>query len=314
MRVIIKRKRAVKLIIVLALPLILIAALWSYQLVASSLSYKKYPAVGTFVDVGGYSLHLYAIGENNGLPTVILESGLPTPSSFVDWSGVQDELSRYTRVISYDRAGYGWSEFALNDRTAQQLVLELHTMLHAAGETGPFVLVGHSFGGFIVQLFGHLYPEETYGLVLLDSASVDLSPPTAGLTLQKVLRQAGVFRLLGNMGILPLPDAIISNSLSREFLFRSYNNRDQISEFVNMATTSAQQVKAVQDAGLGSLPIVIISSHEKRSDYPNWLDKQKEMLSVSNNTRHIVTEDSGHFIQYDDPQLVVEAVLELLLN
>ncbi len=78
------------------LPLILLVALFVYHQTASMWSYSRYPALGKYVDVGGYNLHLYATGESGEFPAVILESGLPTPSSYVDWKLVQEGLSNYT--------------------------------------------------------------------------------------------------------------------------------------------------------------------------------------------------------------------------
>ncbi|MFS0576966.1 hypothetical protein AB1K83_15100 [Sporosarcina sp. 179-K 3D1 HS] len=89
--------------------------LFSYHTSKSNLSYSVYPPVGEMVDLGDYQLHMYAIGEKNDIPTVILESGSGTPSSVSDWRYIQPELAKMTRVISYDRAGYGWSDTAYND-------------------------------------------------------------------------------------------------------------------------------------------------------------------------------------------------------
>ncbi len=296
------------------LPLILLLALFVCQQTAGMWSYKRYPAVGKFVDVGGYNIHLYAMGETGELPTVVLESGLPTPASYVDWRLVQENLSNYTRVISYDRAGYGWSDAAHNDRTSRQLASDLREMLHAAGEEGPFLLVGHSFGGYTSKVFAHDYADDTAGIILLDPASPDLHPPVSasGLKMQQLMRQLGLLRLFGSIGLLPLPEAVMGDRLSRDFLYRSYCNQNQISEFMHMVTTSAWQVREVTDIGLGRLPVIIVSSYEKEKDYPDWLEKQADMLVLSSRTEHILNETAGHFIHFDQPQFVTGIILELL--
>lgn len=299
-----------------ALPLIVVLALFAYQQLASMWSYSRYPALGKYVDVGGYNLHLYATGEPGEFPTVILESGLPTPSPYVDWKLVQDELANYTRVISYDRAGYGWSDVAHNDRTSRQLASDLREMLHAAGEEGPFLLVGHSFGGYTAKVFAYDYPDDTAGIILLDPASPDLHPPVSasGLKMQQLMRQLGLLRLFGNIGLLPLPEAVMRDIMSRAFLYRSYCNQDQISEFVHMVTTSSRQIREVTDAGLGNLPVIIVSSYEKEKDYPDWLEKQADMMALSSNAEHFLSETAGHFIHFDQPQWVTEIILDLLMQ
>src|SRR5207248_97521 len=115
-------------------------------------------------DIGGRSLHLYCTGK--GSPAVVLEAGAGDFS--LDWSYVQPGVARFTRVCSYDRAGYAWSDPGPRPRTARQLALELRTGLRKAGIKGPYVLVGQSFGGFLVRAFARCYPKEVVGMVLVD--------------------------------------------------------------------------------------------------------------------------------------------------
>src|SRR4051794_17724326 len=111
-----------------------------------------YPPPGKLVDVGGWRLHLDCTGElRPGVPTVILEAGLGDFS--VEWSLVQPRVAQFARVCSYDRAGDGWSDIGPYPRTHRQIVYELHTLLSHAGERPPFVLVGHSYGGWLVRLY-----------------------------------------------------------------------------------------------------------------------------------------------------------------
>lgn len=129
-------------------------------------------APGRLVDVGGWKLHLDCTGERRGSqPTVILEAGIGDFS--VEWSLVQPRIAGFARVCSYDRAGDGWSEMGPFPRTYAQIVYELHTLLERAGERGPFVLVGHSYGGWLVRAYQSTYPTEVAGLVLLEGGSDD---------------------------------------------------------------------------------------------------------------------------------------------
>ncbi|HEY9014914.1 MAG TPA: alpha/beta hydrolase, partial [Gemmatimonadales bacterium] len=127
-----------------------------YEALAAAGDARRYPAPGQLVDVGGYRLHIQCVGT--GSPTVVLDAGLS--GSSLDWSLVQPELGRTTRVCAYDRAGMGWSDPGAQPRTPRQIADELHTLLTNAGIAGPYVLVGHSLAGKNVRLFALAHPEE----------------------------------------------------------------------------------------------------------------------------------------------------------
>ncbi|MEZ4710138.1 MAG: alpha/beta hydrolase [Caldilineaceae bacterium] len=131
---------------------------------ATSRDAAAFPPPGQLVDVGGYRLHLYCVGQ--GSPTVILESG--QANSLSVWGWIQPAIAQTTRVCAYDRAGVGWSDRGPIPRDAQQMVAELHTLLQNANITPPYVLVGHSFGGLVTHLYAAQYPTEVAGLVWLD--------------------------------------------------------------------------------------------------------------------------------------------------
>jgi pimeloyl-ACP methyl ester carboxylesterase len=120
------------------------------------------------VAVAGHDMQLHCTGEGNGGPTVVMDAGLG--GGVLDWQTVQPEVTKFARVCSYDRSGLGWSASGPKPRTSSQIVEELHALLKNAGEDGPYVLVGHSFGGANVQLYAAEYPDEVAGMVLVDSA------------------------------------------------------------------------------------------------------------------------------------------------
>jgi hypothetical protein len=127
------------------LVIVLLLAGVVFQFVATKIDEYRYPALGEMVDAGGYSLHLYCTGEEGGASTVVMDSGLG--GTVLDWQLVQPEVAEFARVCTYDRGGMGWSAPGAQPRTSQQIVKELHTLLGNAGVQGPYVLVGHSFGG-----------------------------------------------------------------------------------------------------------------------------------------------------------------------
>ena len=121
----------------------------AYQTICTKLDKRRYPPIGKMVDIGGYSLHINYQG-NKG-PTVVLDSGQGCNS--LDWALVQPSLAEFTRVCSYDRAGYGWSDESPKERSAGNMVDELHSLLHKADIPAPYILVGHSLGGVNVRLY-----------------------------------------------------------------------------------------------------------------------------------------------------------------
>jgi pimeloyl-ACP methyl ester carboxylesterase len=122
------------------------------------------------VDVGGWSLYLDCLGRRS--PTIVVEAGLGDVA--LDWRRVIEAVSGDARICAYDRAGYGFSDPGPMPRTYEQINLDLHRLLAAAGERGPFILVGHSFGGPLVRQYATTYPEEVAGVVLLESAHEDM--------------------------------------------------------------------------------------------------------------------------------------------
>ncbi|HBY63727.1 MAG TPA: alpha/beta hydrolase, partial [Solibacterales bacterium] len=137
-----------------------------FQAVATERERRKHLPPGRLVDIGGFRLHMNEQG--NGSPTVILEAGLTSMSA--QWAWIQPELAKLTRVVSYDRAGLGWSDPSPDPRDAHTAVRHLRRMLDAAKIPGPYVLVGHSMGGLFMRLFAHEHRADVRGLVLIDAA------------------------------------------------------------------------------------------------------------------------------------------------
>ena len=167
--------RILKRLLVGILLLVIIAAISgiAYQSILNARDAHRHPQEGRSIPLGpefpGVSLNLNCTGS--GSPTVILDTGLGVPAA--GWDLVQPEVAKFTRVCSYDRAGYGWSTPGPMPRTSEQIVKELHALLTAAGEKGPYILVAHSFGGFNVRLYTAQYPNDVAGLVLVDTSHED---------------------------------------------------------------------------------------------------------------------------------------------
>ncbi|WP_051317062.1 alpha/beta hydrolase [Ectobacillus panaciterrae] len=308
-------KSIFKIIKIIALIFLLVIIMSiAYEQISRVLTANNHAPVGKMVDIGEYKLHMYATGKKSQLPTVVLESGLGTPSSYEDWRFVQPELSKVTRVISYDRAGYGWSDEAPNERTAEQLVEDLHTMLEKSGEKGPFLMVGHSFGGMISRMFVSKYPEESAGMVLVDSSHVDqeLEFSKWQVYMAKVLKETGIIRIAGDLGFLPIHEKLSSQDIAVDFFYNKVHNANQTSELLNMMTKTANQVRKAEGKGFGNLPVFILSSANTIKEYPEWLKLQQSMTSWSTSSQNKIVSGSGHFIQLDQPNIIIESAKNIL--
>ena len=173
-----------------------------YQAIATELAERAYPPPGEMVDVGGYRLHIHCVGQ--GSPTVVLDAGSGEMSA--QWVWVQQEVSGTTRVCAYDRAGMGWSEMGPEPRDAKQISSELHTLLTKAGIDGPYVLVGHSFGGLYIQTYAARYPDEVAGVALVESSSPKQfsQQPTTRDSYEPQNQIFDVVSLLARIGIVRL--------------------------------------------------------------------------------------------------------------
>ena len=194
------------LLIPISLLIILVGYSFINELIKSRYDLTHFPAPGNIIAVNNTYLHIYSIGEKNDtLPTVVLEAGGGMCSP--DWQLVQNVAASMIRTCSWDRPGYGWSDVTNYPRTSLESAKELHELLLKNGEKPPFLLVGHSFGGHTVRIFANLYPNEVYGLILLDPRPDDMldlpvlkeigSGQAKQLKLFLFLSKIGITRLIG---------------------------------------------------------------------------------------------------------------------
>jgi pimeloyl-ACP methyl ester carboxylesterase len=173
-----------------------------YQSIATERAERAYPPPGQMVDVKGLSLHINCVGQ--GSPTAVLDGGSGEMSA--QWVWVQREVSGTTRVCAYHRAGMGWSEMGPEPRDAKQISSELHALLEGANIEGPYVLVGHSFGGLYMQTYAARYPDEVAGMALVDSSQPDQFSykPVTRDSYEPQKQIYDVFSLAARLGIVRL--------------------------------------------------------------------------------------------------------------
>lgn len=295
-----------------------------YQFVATTIDEYRYPARGEMVDVGGYSMHLYCTGEG-GAPTVVMDSGLG--GTVLDWQLVQPEVAGFARVCTYDRAGMGWSEPGTQPRTSQQIVEELHALLGNAGVEGPYVLVGHSLGGTNVQLYASEYPDEVAGMVLVDSAFYD-SPSYVDPELQNALAEtipspgsSLLTKILATIGVTRLPYTFGGETDERAAISTHAKDTYEIMDEHSSFEESFKQQLA-SPVSLGDKPLVVLSAgarefpgfSQEQSDQYNeaWTKSGAALTQVSQNSEQIIAEDSGHYIHLEQPDLVIDAIRQVV--
>ena len=323
-------------VIVLLLGLAVIGAI--YQGVASANDEKTYKPVDQMVDVNGIQMRMDCQGS--GSPTVVLEAGAGSSSRV--WVRTQGEVAKFTRVCSYDRAGYGWSDPVQEEMFPDQVAEMLHTLLEKAGEAPPYLMVGHSFGGIYIRAFAAQYPDEVVGMVLVDSSHENQNqqvPPelvddfeklqNAQKTAIKLLQIAEPFGVVRAIKMLDANGDMFPEQEKKSALAEIYH-----SGYIgaNVRESNVSTAYSGQPQKLGDIPLIVLSqkmdAQKFRELYPpeiqsqlsmeRWQQEadvynknQNELAALSTRGKRIVVEDSGHFIQLDQPQVVIDAIREV---
>ncbi|WP_052517910.1 alpha/beta hydrolase [Archangium violaceum] len=275
-----------------------------YQAVSAAADARDFPPPGKMVDVGGHRLHLNCTGE--GRPTVVLESGASALSSA--WAWVQSEVAKTTRVCSYDRAGVAWSEPGQEPHDAVHVAGQLHTLLANAGESGHFVLVGHSLGGLFVRVYADRYPGEVAGMVLLDASHPDQTerlPESVRkqfelgvkmMALAPVLIHVGLVRATGLFDQLGhgLPERA---SAEAAVFASSVRHVETAHAELRAWADSTAQVRATR--GLGDMPLLVVSAGSAMSPsgaefLPAFQALQREMVSLSSRGQYRIIPEANH--------------------
>jgi len=305
-----------------------------YEMIGRWRDAHRFPQRGHFVHAGSIRMNIDCIGQ--GSPAVILESGLGGPS--VDWLMVQPEIANFARVCSYDRAGYGWSDSGPEPRSSLQIARELKQLLQAAGEKGPYVLVGHSMGGYDIRVYTGEYPDDVAGMVLVDASheDQDLRAPESirkwqldhhkhpGWKKLKYFFQVhlGWARLMADRDA---PD-FWPKAFREEEEFLTLPTKHQfalIDEDEVFTTLSAAQVRRA--GNLGDRPLIVLTAtreddippeippEDAQAEQDLWVHQlQPELARLSTHGKQIVV-DSSHEMPTEHPEAVISAIHEVWL-
>lgn len=285
----------------------------------------------------GRRMNLHCTGK--GAPTVVLEGGWTTTTMW--WRAIQSRVAATTRVCSYDRAGYGFSDAAALPRSAAPIAKDLGLLLKAAGEHGPYILVAHSLGGLDARLFADDHRREMKGMLLIDptvpgqvekmgAVSTSYKADMDGLTGAVARCSQGIIagtikpdtresRPCVDPASKSLPEDI--NAAHRAQQLTAGYQRTAASELQSL-DISSREVEAAQRS-YGTMPLIVMTAGKSnfnpdlaQADQAKldatWFGLHEQVAKLSSNGQHRTVPEASHFIPKDDPDAVIAAIDELV--
>ncbi|NRT72892.1 alpha/beta fold hydrolase [Clostridium beijerinckii] len=311
-----KRKLRIKRVIIYIIIILLTGAVWQRIMVEKETNILL-PQGEVFV-INNHNMYIHSTGS--GRNTVVFVAGSGTPSSFTDFYGIQMKLQPYVRTVSFDNAGFGWSEKTDIPRTIDVLVNELHELLEKSGQSSPYILVGHSLASLEVIRFAQKYPAEVKGIVLLDGGSPEFYANDSEMKSYMLnrfcagLRVTGIARTIGNLGIkLPLlGENLRYNALPDEIkkidiaMYYKYLGNTSNLEYIKNINENAMEV--MMNGHLNNVPLIMISSDSGE----DWEKTQQELLKWSNYSSQETLHNSSHYIHWTNTDYIVEKIKGLI--
>jgi pimeloyl-ACP methyl ester carboxylesterase len=314
-----------------------------YQWIGALNDRRRFLGLGRMVDVGN-GRRMYVSDMGRGMrdgPTVIFESGIAATSQ--NWLRVQEVVAAYARAVSYDRSGLGWSSPSDSERTPSNIARELRDMLRHAKIPGPYVLVGHSFGGLVVQRYAAEYPDEILGVILVDPMRVEDWPPVneaQRAMLVRGTRMAGFGIPVARFGLARLATTSLlcrSGKLSRAFsratakhgglhvleritcevgkmprevwpIVAAHWSRPQFYQglvaHLDAVPASVAEMHGAQ--AVEGVPVVLLTPGDAK---PFSGD---DLRRIGSGARQVIARRSGHWIHLDEPELVIDTIRRMV--
>jgi len=252
---------------------------------------------------------------------VVLDSGLG--DSYLSWRKVEPEIAKFTRVCSYDRSGLGYSDSSSRARTSQVISEELHSLLQAASIPPPYVIVGHSMGGYDVRVYTSLYRSEIAGMVLVDASHPDQEnrfPPELKNLEGSWRREAEFVAYSMPLGIPRLLGLCEESAVARAADCNWHAAEEQLSEIRSFSESAAE---TAQTGSLSDLPLAVLSHDPDKpsNDLPAdlakstneaWEKMQEDLTHLSTRGTQTIAKNSSHYIQVDRPDVVVDAIRKIV--
>ena len=315
---------AARLVAILVALVLLGAAV--YEHVGAWRDSRVLKQIGRSVDIGGRTLNIHCTGE--GSPTVIFVSGRTAPGYV--WTPTQRGVSAFTRSCWYDRADLGWSDSGPDPAWGDAAARDLHRLVQNAGLKPPLVLVGASFGGYIIRLYHHAYPGEVSGMVFADAAHEDAGtiqgmphrerPPIP----RSMIR--GISIVLGRLGMMrflasdPGPPPKHWSADKWDILARLRRQRNVLLADAQVGPEHATADLVRSAGGLEDMPLIVLTQGRPIQDPSSsaagvrrgWVDLQRRFAERSSRGRQVLVPNSGHGIPVEAPDAVISAVREIV--
>lgn len=316
-----------------------VAAGFLYQWLGAQYDRRRYTSGGRWIDIGG-GQRLYVLEKGSGNATVLFEAGIAATN--LNWCHIQETVSRFATTASYDRGGLGWSSPSRTTRTPRNLAAELHKMLRGAGLKPPYILVGHSFGGLVMRRFALLYPEEVASIVLVDPMRCEEWPPfdpakqaeldrgvrlssfaipiarlgLARLAVTSLLCRSGriadrlagaageggmhvLGRIKGEVGKMPREVwPIVAAHWSRPSYYAGMRSH---------VAAVPDSVREMQDAEpIRGIPVLLLTPGKSSPLSDTCLQR------IGDTVKQVIAPESAHWIHLDEPELVIQAIREMV--
>ncbi|WP_419961775.1 alpha/beta fold hydrolase [Psychrobacillus sp. BM2] len=278
---------------------------------------NKVNGLGNLVKINDRVIHTIDSGSDDSKYTVILDAGLSCCS--IDWYYIQPKVSEFSKVISFDRAGYGWSSSVKGKYTSENVVEDLIKVLEELNAKPPYVLVGHSFGGLNMRLFASKYPEKVAALILIDSVhekrylSSEWDEERTNIH-KKNLRLFRLGYITSSLGIprllkQPVGRKRLPEPYQKYINYIGYNSKtfEAVYKEFFYSEESASQLKDSKPLNK-ELPITVLSSN---NNDVSWVEHQNILSNLTNNTIQIKT-DHGHSIHLENPEIVIDTIKEVI--
>lgn len=277
-----------------------------YQTAATESDERKYPPPGVLVNINGYKMHIYCVGD--GSPTVILDAA--NMGTVSNWAWIQPEVAKETGVCAYDRADSGWSDLSPQPNDTKQNAEALYTLLSHANVPGPYVLVGHSFGGLYVRMYAEMYPDEVVGMAFIEGTLPDglralgkpdvmpNAPDADMMDATPFISRLGILRLVR----FPATDPDLPEPQRSEL--QSYLASTKLAESLkrqyHLFPTLLAQVRPLYKAGsLGDIPVAVIVGSEGDGGIEEWRDLFAQQAALSTNNKTIIVDGANHLSLVD---------------
>jgi pimeloyl-ACP methyl ester carboxylesterase len=310
-----------------------------YQWVGHMRDRRRFLGLGTLIDVGG-GRKVYMSQMGTGGPTVVFESGIAATSQ--NWLTMQESVAEFAHTVTYDRRGLGWSSPNDSVRTPSNIARELHDLLRRAEVPGPYVLVGHSFGGLVVRRYAAEYPEDVVGVVLVDAMRTDEWPPvneTQRAMLDRGVKLTGFAVPIARFGLARLATTSLlcrSGKMSRMFSNAAGNGGRHVLDRITCEVSkmprevwpivaahwSAPSFYRGLAAHVSAVPATVEEMHDADPIVgvpvvlltPGTAEpvSSEGLHRIGPGTRQVIAEKSGHWVHLDEPELVLGEIRRMV--